>query len=217
MSGTSWWDRFVMTLAGLGQPASGEQLEVQLDRAIRQANEQIKKTKEERDASKAERIHAQRKSTEAKAAQKALEMEASNLLRGRRKAQAQLLALDISKLSEERQHWETIEAQAKENEQAKILLAEVLDGQLRRLKYQLGVFRAAANLQRTQEALARTHVDSTADIVGPPAPANAGKSFLVETPEQILKRLDPNGQPPEKKTRKTKATSAKKTSTGKSK
>jgi hypothetical protein len=217
MSRASWWDRFVMTLSGLGQPASGEQLEAQLDRAIRQTNEQIKKTKEERDASKAERIHAQRKSTETKAAQKALEVEASILLRGRRKAQVQVLALDISKLSEERQRWETIETQAKEHEQAKILLADVLDGQLRRLKYQLGVFRAAANLQRTQEAIARTHLDATADIVGPPVPANTGRTSLVETPEQILKRLSLGIQPAEKKPRKSKATSGKKTSTRKTK
>lgn len=179
------WDRLRGTLAAVGQKFSDEQFEANLDAAIRAANEQIAKAREESLVARANKISAAKKAEDAKSRQRELEGKAVDLLRSNKKSQAAALTKDIAASASERQKWKAEEKKATEDEAGYLLAMDLLDGQLRRLKYQLSVRRASTNLQRTQEALQRTGRPPQGDSWDPPENKGASK----ETPEEILARL----------------------------
>ncbi len=194
------WEKFRASLGELHEfqkPLSAAQIEDQFDRSIRTLNDEIDAGKKELAATKGRRIHAQQMVDRAKASQEQVEELAVDMLRRRKKAGAKLLAEDVSKLAETRCEWaEAVQAEA-ELERVQAALVAALESRLKRLRYQLGVYRASLNINRTQEALARTGVPAPA-----PAPSRK-KNPDSESPEQVFERLDREAKKPSSSTKRT--------------
>lgn len=178
-------DRLRETLADIGQKFSNDHFEAQLDSAIRSANDRIESAKSELNVARANKISSAKKVADAASECKELESRAVSALQSRKKRQAHSLVDEIGIVSSERMKWEEALAQASEAEKERTLEIELLEGQVKRLKYQLSVRRASTNLQRTQEAILRSgrRPDDPESVR-----QEVGKK--PETPQQLMARLE---------------------------
>ena len=188
------WEKFRASMGELNefkQPLTAAQVEDVFDRQIRELNEQLDTAKASHATTKANRIAAQQNADRAKASQREVEEVAVGMLRSRKKAGAKILAEDVARYSESRCEWAEEAQNLDELEKAQAAIIVAIESRLKRTKYQLGAYKASLNLQRTQEALVRTGVPAPA-----PAPVRKRAGAAMETPEQVLERLEREAKKP---------------------
>lgn len=180
------WERLQSALADIGQRFSDDHFEAQFDAAIRSTNEQVDAAKQSLTLARARKIETTRKASASAAKHRELEAKAITALRSRKKAQARSVVVEIANIAAEREEWEAAAQKAIEEEKERLLEIELLEGQVKRLKYQLSVRRASTNLQRTQEALLKS---GHREVEGE-APPSSHRSKKQETQAQIMARLE---------------------------
>jgi len=208
---SSLWSRVLSTVDDLSHSVRSGRFEETLDQEIRQLDIALKEAQENHDCAKATRIHALQQAVPLNTQKKELEEQLVRLLRGNRKTKAKAVADQVAAVAQEALDWELKAQQARVQEQEFGVTIHELEGRLQRRRYQVGTFRASANLQRTQDALAKgqnlerpaTALDalnrlrqaisdplpSPEEVVGePPEPT-------AETAEEILSRLAKTSKP----------------------
>ncbi len=224
---SSLWSRALSAVEDLSQSVRNGRLESALDQELRALDAALKTANEKHNEAKATRIHTQQLLAPLHERQVELEEQATRLLRGHRKKQAQEKAEEIVALAEQMRGLEVKIEECRGTEREIKVVIEETQRQLKLRRYQLGAFRASANLQRTQESLAQndgenppTALDalrrlkeasfgtlpSPDDLIGPPPEP------VVETSSQVLERLskprkNPASQPAKKTASKSRKTS----------
>lgn len=201
----SLWNRALSAVDDLSDAIRNSRFEETLDQEIRQLDAVLKKSVEKHDEFKAQRIHVAQQLAPLVEQKAELEEQALRLLRGRRKTQAKEKAEEIAAIAEQILALETQVDQFRLQEKQCGVEQEETERTLKLRRYQLGNFRASANLQRTQEALASgpeserpatalealrriknafsSELPNPDDVIGkPPEP-------VAESSDQILDRL----------------------------
>lgn len=199
------WQRFLSAAGELGEVVLGDRMEAKLDQEIRMTDLEIKRTRDEEQAAKARRVNAKSQADGAKREQEQIEQDIAKLLRGRRKSQAHVKAVEAARLAGDAMEWER-QAQLAGDEQAR--MAQTVEHLLRRLallKQQMGSLKAAANLQRTQAAImsAEGTLPDTAQAAARRLRQGQEKQFeqstaptkMSETADEIIARIQKKTAP----------------------